>query len=409
MKKNPRLFERPFPRVDIHPDSIKHTKNGHPWIILDSFTKTFPKTNLFLIGIHPKTKEEIVLFINDWRHPKIKGRVWSHQKPFVEKIKNFEYDLGSRLENALERRIIDKISEERDNFYWIFGEADHIPGLFIQFMGEVVLIQTFSSFWFPLQFAVTKHVQRLLEKHFPSNDYKVLLQERFPGCKPEIKKISKKISSTINCNVTEFGIKYEVKPFDGNDPGIYTDAASIRKKMRPYFENSNSMLNLYSYTGAFSLQGLFHNGHVTSVDLSSKYMDWLKRNILLNHFTSTHRSMVMSSEQALKKLNREQVKFDLIVCDPPSSSSDGKKTTQALKKYEDLIPLILESLEDKGHAALFLNTHSVSKKKYQDKILQLIKGQAKIVNEFKLGEDCPTIKGFPEGNYLKALIIRKSH
>lgn len=408
MKKNPRLFERPFPRVDIHPDSIKHTQKGHPWIISDSFTKVFPKTNLFLIGIHPKTKEETVLFINDWRHPKIKGRVWSHQAPFTEKIKNFEYDLGARLESALESRIRENIQEERNNFYWIFGEADHIPGLFIQFMGEIVLIQTFSSFWFPLQFAVTKHVQRLLEKHFPNEEYKVILQERFPGGRDEIKKISKKISSTQNCRISEFGINYEVRPFEGNDSGIYTDAASVRKKMKMYFENSSTMLNLYSYTGAFSLQGLFHENEVTSVDLSAKYMNWLEKNISLNDFKAPHHSLIMNAEQALKKFVKDKKTFDLIVCDPPSSSSDGKKTTQALKKYEDLVPLILESLNEKGHGALFLNTHSVSKKKFQEKILELIKGKAKIVNEFKLSDDCPTLKGFPEGNYLKVLIIKKS-
>jgi 23S rRNA (cytosine1962-C5)-methyltransferase len=409
MKKNPRLFERPFPRVDIHPDSIKHTKKGHPWIIDDSFTKQFPKTNLFLIGIHPKTKEETVLFINDWRHPKIKGRVWSHQEPFVEKIKNFEYDLGTRLESSLIKRIESNVQTERDNFYWIFGEADLIPGLFIQFMGDMVLIQTFASFWFPLQFTVTKHVQRLLEKHLTDKEYKVILQERFPGGKEDIKKISKKISDNLDCHITEFGIKYEVKPFDGNDPGIYTDAASVRKKMKPYFEEAKNVLNLYSYTGAFSLQGLKHEREVTSVDLSSKYMSWLEKNIRLNEFKTKHTSMVMSSEQALKKLLKSEKKFDLIICDPPSSSTDGKKITQALKKYEDLVPLILNNLENKGHAALFLNTHSVSKKKFQEKILELIKGKAKIVNEFKLGEDCPTLKGFPEGNYLKVLIIKKSY
>ena len=206
----------------------------------------------------------------------------------------------------------------------------------------------------------------------------------------------------------EFGINYEVRPFDGNDPGIYTDAASVRKKMQTYFEESSKMLNLYAYTGAFSLQGLFYDNEVTSVDLSSKYMSWLEKNITLNDFKSEHHSMVMGAEQALKKLIKEKFLFDLIVCDPPSSSTDGKKTTQALKKYEDLLPLILNSLNNNGHAALFLNTHSVSKKKFQEKILELIKGKAKIVNEFKLGDDCPTLKGFPEGNYLKVLIIKKS-
>lgn len=408
MKKNLRIFERPYPRVAIHPDSIKHTQKGHPWIISDSFTKKFPKPNLFLIGVNPKTKDETLLFINDWRHPKIKGRVWSHQAPFVEKVKNFQQDFGKRLEEALEKRLNDKIHEERENFYWVFGEGDLIPGLFIQFLGPLVLIQSYATFWFPMEFLVVSHVERLLEKYFPERDFSIMIQERFPGARSDFKHVTKSNKIPSEFVLNEFGINYEIHPYEHHDPGIYTDASSIRKKLLPYYEESKNILNLYSYTGAFSLYGLSKGKDVVSVDLSQKYIDWLERNISLNEFSANHQSMAMNCEMALKKLAKEDKKFDFVICDPPSSSSDGKKTSQALKKYEELVPMILDLLESKGHAALFLNTHSVSKKKFQNKILELIKGKGKITNEFKLGEDCPTLRGFQEGNYLKVLIVKKN-
>ena len=69
--------------------------------------------------------------------------------------------------------------------------------------------------------------------------------------------------------------------------------------------------------------------------------------------------------------------------------------------------MILDSLSREGQAVLILNTHSVSKKKFHEKVSSIVKGKAKITHELKLGEDCPTLKGFPEGNYLKVLIIKK--
>ncbi len=407
MKKNLRLFERPYPRVEIHQDSIKHTRKGHPWIIADSYTQKFPRHNLFLIGVHPKTQEEIILFINDWRHPKIKGRVWAHQEPFVEKIKDFQVELGARLESALAKRLDKEIPSERDNFYWTFGEADLVPGLFIQFLGEVCLIQTFSSYWFPLEFVIVNHVERLLKNYFPNKCFSILIQERFPDCRSEMKKISNKEKLNHEMIISEFGIQYEIRLFEGQDPGIYTDAASVRKKLLPYYQDAKTILNLYSYTGAFSLQGLKYNKQVTSVDLSAKYMNWLEKNIELNQFQGEHQSLVMSTEKALRKLKKQEKSFDMIICDPPSSSSNGNKITPAIKEYDHLIPLIIELLSKEGHGILFLNTHSISKKKFQEKVLLLIKDKARIVKEFKLGEDCPTLKGFPEGNYLKTLIIQK--
>ena len=328
MRKNLRLFERPYPRVPLHQDSIKHVKKGHPWILSDKFTAKFPKHNLFLIGTSPSTKEECVLFIHDWRHPKIKGRVWSHQAPYVEKVKNFQEELGSRLEAALIRREELKLKQERDNYYWAFGEADLLPGLFIQFLGNIIHIQTYCSFWFPLEFVIIGQVSRLLKNYFPDRDFEILLQERFPGCKPAVKRMTnfKDIKETVS--ITEFGIKYEIFPFKGLDFGLYTDAASIRKKLSPLMDQSKSLLNLFSYTGAFSLLGLSKGLDVFSVDLSTKYMDRLKNNIKLNNFSSHHTSMVMSAEQALKKLKRDEKEFDFIICDPPSSSSDGRKITR---------------------------------------------------------------------------------
>jgi 23S rRNA (cytosine1962-C5)-methyltransferase len=105
---------------------------------------------------------------------------------------------------------------------------------------------------------------------------------------------------------------------------------------------------------------------------------------------------------------KEGKKFDLIICDPPSASSDGKKMTSAIDSYKELVPKISNSLNKGGKAIIFLNTHSITRKSFEDKIKNYIGDQKiSITGALKLSHDCPSLKGFVEGDYLKGLVLLK--
>ena len=180
--------------------------------------------------------------------------------------------------------------------------------------------------------------------------------------------------------------------------------ASIRKKLDGQFKNSKKVLNLFSYTGAFSLQALSHASEATSVDLSGKYMSWLEENVELNGWSERHQSIVKSCAKALKE-NKE--KYDLVVCDPPSFSSDGKKRESAQDFYKKNWSDLWNSVSDGGKLIVFLNTHKVSRKKFKSLIVDLLRNKGRITSDLYLDEDCGTLKGFPEGDYLKGFLIQK--
>src|SRR5690606_35282709 len=140
-----------------------------------------------------------------------------------------------------------------------------------------------------------------------------------------------------------------------------------------------------------------------SVDLSARYLDWLDHNLGLNPKldASKHERMEMSAEVALGKLEQN---FDVIICDPPTASSDGKKVSRALDAYDKMMPLMLKRLNKGGKLVVFLNTHTVSRKAFEEKILSLCQGM-KIQKTLALGNECPRLNGFPEGDYLKGLIL----
>lgn len=404
-----KIFERPFPRVQLHPATLKHLKKGHPWTTKDRFTEEFPKNRLFLIGTD-KNGTETVLILNDPNHPKVKARAWTLKPPFVEAVKNFRDELYQRLGSAFQKRVQADYFDERENLYLVFGEGDYLPGLFVQKLGDTFLIQFYARYWTQIEDVFLRIFNKVMKEY----DFKgqILLQERYPNAKSKTRRIDRK-GQVESLTVNENGIVMEIHPGRAHDPGIYTDAASIRARMLKHLEDKKSVLNLYSYTGAFSLQAMKQGAErVVSVDLSGKYLSQLERNITLNEDLKpeNHESIEGDVNKVIADMVKKQDTFDLVICDPPSASSDGKKMTSAVKNYDSLLPKLNKITTSGGHIAIFLNTHNVTRKSFKNKIEETIKKEKlklNIVSEWSLSADCPVSKGFPEGDYLKVLVLEK--
>lgn len=366
-------------KVSIHPITKKLASQGHPWIIKDSYTDKFPKDQLLMAV--DESKKDLFCFINDSEHPKIKGRIWS-----TTAEAHFEETLKSRIQNSISKR--ESISD-REIKYLVFGEADQLPGLFVMNVNHHVFIQMRASFW-------NQYID-IIKQCFEGKT--IFIQNRKNKSQPWQ---SEKSIDAIRFQ--EFGVNYLIDPSDP-DLGFYADMSSIRKKIKPFIEGKSAVANLFSYTGAFSLYALSLGvQNVSSIDLSKEYLNRLDENIKLNNFKGTHNSI---KSDVMKWLNKSDSYYDVIICDPPSSSTDGKRRRNNLKLYEEMLPEIYNKSQ---YAIIFLNTHSINMNKFKNKINSIIKENSlkyKIIQELKLGEDCPTIKGFPEGNYLKGLVLKK--
>jgi 23S rRNA (cytosine1962-C5)-methyltransferase len=399
-------------RVNLHPASCKYLLLGHPWITEDSFTVRFPKNDFFLIGVDEKKRQEIALLINDPEHKNVKARLWSLNPIDWKKDIDFNAQLRDRIKASIEKRSSASYSLERENFYLINGESDFLPGLIVLKLKNQILIQYYALFWKKCETEVLQYVKESIQTFFREmviEDF--WIQERNFN---QAKKIhSKSGKTTTDFVLNEYGIHYQIRLNEHYDFGIYTDMSAIRSQMAPYLKDKRSLLNLYSYTGAFSLFALKLKAlEVTSVDLSAKYLGWLDENLALNpELNQTHHnSLCMPTDKALLKLIHENKSFEAIICDPPSASSDGQMTTSALKSYEKLLPLMLKLLTKNGSLFVFLNTHAISWNKFEEKLKIIIdssefKNQVNIGKRFKLSDDCLPLKGFHEGDYLKGLLI----
>jgi 23S rRNA (cytosine1962-C5)-methyltransferase len=397
-----------LPRVALHPDTIKHIKQGHPWVTEDSYTKRFPANSFFLVGINSLNKQEIGIFINDPRHKHIKARLWNS----LPLEREFANEIQMRINTSFEKRIALNLGNQRDNFLLINAENDFLPGLLVLLLKDQILIQYYALFWRSLESLILPLIKQAFATYFPEIPLKnIWIQERNFDQKKSISSVED--TSSPDFVLREYKVNYQIKINENYDYGLYTDMSAIRKQMLPYFTEAKSVLNLFCYTGAFSLFALSQGAtEVVSVDLSSKYLDWLQENLELNPElnASFHHFINSPTDKALNKFKSENKKFEIIICDPPSASSDGDKISNALKSYEQLLPAMLEVLEANGKIFAFLNTHQISWNKFEEKLKQIIatteyKDKVLTGKRFKLAEDYLPIKGFYEGDYLKGILI----
>lgn len=400
-----------IPECLIHPVSIKLLRQGHPWITADNFSNRFPRHSEFVIATDER-KRPVALLMHDPNHRNVKGRVWSTKVPFDREAQHFTAGIQGRLDLAFEKRLQQKELKERENYYLAFGEADQLPGLFILRLKDRVLVQLYTSFWNRYR----SIIQTTIQEVFPEiRDENIWFQLR-----GETKELQKLPLNSIDegrrdeFHISEFGIQYLIRLGSSYDHGLYTDMASIRHALTKCVTKDSAVLNLYSYTGAFSLWAMkLGASDVVSVDLSPKYIEWLQQNLALNPELNhtQHLAITKSVDEALAELAGRGKCFELIICDPPSSSSDGDRRTSAIKAYRELLSKMEPLLKPKGKLVIFLNTHQVTQEKFDRTIKDYIselKLNLRMSTRLQLGQDCPTLRGFPEGSYLKGIILEKA-
>ncbi len=164
--------------------------------------------------------------------------------------------------------------------------------------------------------------------------YKV--RQRKPGRQGQYQK--QETDNSHFFTVTENGLRFLVNLDEYLDTGLFLDHRDTRKMVRECSQGK-SMLNLFAYTGSFSVYAAAGGAsHTTTIDLSNTYIDWAQKNMALNGFTGSNHSFIAADVlQLLPQL--EANSYDLIVMDPPTFSN-SKKMDEVLDIQRDHVRLI---------------------------------------------------------------------
>jgi 23S rRNA (cytosine1962-C5)-methyltransferase len=375
------------PKYTLHPATIKAIQSGHFWVTEDQFSKKIPKHTTLFQGLGPNGKP-VGIFHYDKEHPRVLARLLTDK--LHSSVEDF---IKQKLIKAFEKRKQMKL--ERNHYYVCFAEADELPGLQILKLADNFIIQYFAFFWEKYQ----EVIQQTIHENFETGSVWVHKRSLSYSKQTPPQLIYGKFDNDL---IEEYGYKMNITLGEYYDYGVYTDMAAIRAKL-PSHIFQGWVANLFSYTGAYSLYAAKKGAsNVVSVDTSKAFLTMLEKNIELNDFKANFESRCQGAEKFL--LDDET--FNLIICDPPSAYTYKKKRVRAQDFYKKYILNLADKVEKKGYLLLFLNTHQVKPAKFNQLVLEKLKG-FKLINQYSLADDCPTSKGFTEGNYLKGLLLQK--
>jgi 23S rRNA (cytosine1962-C5)-methyltransferase len=228
-----------------------------------------------------------------------------------------------------------------------------LPGIKVNLLKDQVLIQFYSFFWENYEDFIINSILISTQKYLELELYKENIWIQYRADSGKKKTPPKCLDPNLSfktISLSEYNVQYEIHLGKNYDPGIYTDMSAIREDLSDLFKKSEKVLNLFAYTGAFSMFAFAQGAkHVCSVDISEAYMQELIENIKLNKFQiDHHKDITASVTQGLKSLQKDNASFDLIISDPPTSSSDKKKRTNALRDYEQTLPMMYQLLAEGG-------------------------------------------------------------
>lgn len=210
--------------------------------------------------------------------------------------------------------------------------------------------------------------------------------------------------------VTENGVQFATYLNEGLMTGIFLDQKEVRGRIVDGFAVGKTVLNMFSYTGAFSVAAAMGGAvATTSVDLAKRSLPKTTEQFEVNHLNlAAQKIIVMDVFDYFKYASRKGLSYDMIILDPPSFARNKKKVFSVAKNYGELVKDSIDILTDKGTLIASTNAANLSLAKYKKMVITALQEKNvryKITDTYQLPADFQVNPNFPEGNYLKVLFI----
>ena len=336
---------------------------------------------------------------------KIRARVWS-------------FDPGQRIDAAFFMAAIASAVKARTRFdiqsdsaRLIHGESDGLPGLIVDRYGDTLVAQFLSSGaerW-KIVLADALLAATGLSRLYERSDASGRALEGLPEASGWLRG-----DGPVELVLREHDWQLALNIASGHKTGFYLDQRDSRKKFADYSRRLNfeRVLNCFCYTGGFTVAALTGGAaHVTSIDSSGAALEKAAANVALNGFESRRATFMDADVNAsLRQFGAEGKTFDAIVLDPPKFAPTVTHAERAARAYKDINRLAFKILAPGG----VLFTYSCSGGISADLFHKIVAsaGIDALVDGFiseRMGgaPDHPMTVNFPEGEYLKGLVVMR--
>lgn len=391
-----------YPKIILKPGKEESLRRFHPWVFSGAIAK-----------VEVGTLEE-----GD------KAQVYSAQGDFLGvghaqvgsislRVLAFEpvaIDAGfyrQRIRQALElRRKMNLITPQNNTFRLIHGEGDSLSGLVVDIYGNTAVMQAHSPGMYLdrelIADALIKECAGVVEKVYDKSENTLPFKAELDAQDGYI--VGKKEAERPVA--VENGLKFYPDWEEGQKTGFFIDQRDNRALVERYAAGKR-VLNMFCYTGGFSLYALRAGAHeVVSVDSSEKAVELTRQNVELNFGKrAKHQAVACDAFDYLREHGKD---FDLMILDPPAFAKHRNVLHQALQGYRKLNAIAFKNIAPGGILFTFSCSQAVSR---QDFRLAVFSAAAqcgrnvRILHQLSQPADHPVNLYHPEGEYLKGLVL----
>ena len=295
-------------------------------------------------------------------------------------------------------------SEAGDTYRLVHGEGDLLPGLVIDVYGKTAVMEAHSVGMHVSREQIAVALKQVMGERLDSIYYK---SETTLPIKAAIDGGNGFLLGESHTDVAvENGLRFHIDWLKGQKTGFFVDQRENRSLLERY-SHGRSVLNMFCYTGGFSVYALRGGAKlVHSVDSSSKAVELVRANVELN-FPAEPRHEAFA-EDAFRFLDDMTVPYDLVVLDPPAFAKHRDAVKNALRGYTKLNARAMEKIAPGGILFTFSCSQAVSKEQFRTAVFTaatLAHRQVRILHQLHQPADHPVSIYHPEGEYLKGLVL----
>ena len=306
---------------------------------------------------------------------------------------------------AKEKRSVYYQDELTTAFRLFNQEGDGFGGLTVDLYGDYAVFSWYNSYVYQIRQTISEAFRQVFPEVLGAYE-----KIRFKGLDYESAHVYGQETPDF-FTVLENGVLYQVFMNDGLMTGIFLDQHEVRGSLVDGLATGKSLLNMFSYTAAFSVAAAMGGAsQTTSVDLAKRSRELSQAHFQANGLsTDNHRFVVMDVFEYFKYAKRKGLTYDMIVLDPPSFARNKKQTFSVAKDYHKLISQSLEILNPGGIIIASTNAANVSRQKFIEQIDKGFAGRSyQILNKYGLPADFAYNKKDESSNYLKVISMKVS-
>ena len=389
-----------YPKVILKSGKDQSVRRYHPWIFSGAIKKIIGNVNEGDLVYVTDNKDEF-LAIGHYQIGSIAIRILTFEHKEID-----ESFWKEKIASAYKLRKDFGLAENDNNnvYRLVHAEGDGLPGLIIDYYNGTAVLQMHSIG----MYLNKKHIIKALKDIYGEKLNAIYdKSESTIPFKSEIEAKNDYVYGTSEEQVVlEYGNKFRVNWEEGQKTGFFIDQRENRKLLADYSKD-RSVLNVFGYTGGFSVYAMRGGAKlVHSVDSSKKAIDLTNENIALN-FTDASRHEAFAVD-AFEFLNDIDSKYDLIILDPPAFAKHHNVLHNALQGYKRLNAKAIEKIKPGGILFTFSCSQVVSKENFRKTIFTAAANtgrSVRILHQLSQPIDHPVNIYHPESEYLKGLVV----